>query len=586
MALDPSPRRTLADLARGPLRAVPGDLPAAEARGLVRRAGVVGVWWEEGGEIAGVCTAERLAGLPPASPLGEALRGAPWCRAAAATPLEELLARWRQEPQLAVVLADPGGRPEGIADLAGAADALTRALALAEARLAGVMATVDEAVTVIDADEAVVGWNRRAEELYGVPAAEILGRPIRSVPVFGELAVTRVARDGGEVRDAFHRSAEGTYVLINARPIGAGGRPLGGVAAERDVTDLVALHQALARTSSQVREWEGKGQKTAEERGPFRRILGHNRALQKTIALARRVAPTAASVLLRGESGTGKELFAEAIHGASPRADGPFVALNCGAIPHALFESELFGYQPGAFTGADRRGRPGRLEAARGGTLFLDEVGDLLPDHQVKLLRVLQDGSFYRVGGDEPVRADVRVVAATHRDLEALVAEGRFREDLYYRLNVVALDVPPLRDRRDDLPELVYAFLQEFARLYGRRVTQVAPEVLSALVIHPWPGNVRELRNAVERLVVLAEGEVVTAENLPTLLRPPEGPGASPTGLLARLTDQTERDLIRKALGQCGGNMAQAARLLGVPRSTLYYKVRALGLAPRAPSET
>ncbi|NOY44973.1 MAG: PAS domain S-box protein, partial [Deltaproteobacteria bacterium] len=502
-------------LAAAPVVSVPRGWVASSALELACRQGLEAVVVvSDGGAPIGALTREVLESLPPTEGLGNVARRHPVRIVPMDTSVSEAVSLLVAVGGSPLVLVDDMGKPVGVVDVTRALQGLFAQLERLRTRLEAVLETVGEAVTLVDENEVVVGWSRQAAELYGICAPDILGRPIRTVSEFHNLMVTRVMEERREVRGAYQRSAEETYVLINARPVESGGRLLGGVAAERDITELVRLHEELSRVNDQVRALERRTQMIEEERGPFRRILGHSWRLRRVIELAHRVAATDASVLIRGESGTGKELFAEAIHRASPRAAGPFVVIHCGAVPPTLFESELFGYQPGSFTGADRRGRQGKFELAHGGTVFLDEVGELQPDLQVKLLRVLEKRAFYRIGGGEPIQADVRVLAATNRDLDAMVRAGRFRQDLYYRLNVVSLELPSLRDRRDDIPELVYAFLQEFARVHNRNVVELAPEVLSALLRHEWPGNVRELRNVVERLVVLSEGGVVGTDHL------------------------------------------------------------------------
>jgi transcriptional regulator with GAF, ATPase, and Fis domain len=298
-------------------------------------------------------------------------------------------------------------------------------------------------------------------------------------------------------------------------------------------------------------------------------------------------------VLLRGETGTGKEMVARAIHINSPRESRPFVRVNCAALAPGVLESELFGHEKGAFTGAVAR-RPGRFELADGGTLFLDEVGDLPADVQVKLLRVLQEREFERVGGVETVRVDVRLISATHRDLEKLIAEGKFREDLYYRLNVFPITMPPLRERPGDIPLLVEHFMQKFAQSSGKLMNAVDARALSSLSAYPWPGNVRELENVIERAMILASGTVLTAADLDfgrRLAVTPSGgapmanlgeAGNAPAGdggrtLYKRLSEH-ERGEIVAAVDGAQGNIALAARTLGINRSTLYYRMRKHGL--------
>ncbi len=309
-------------------------------------------------------------------------------------------------------------------------------------------------------------------------------------------------------------------------------------------------------------------------RSPFRGPRGRKPALRQAGARARLAAPTSSTVLLLGESGTGKELFAQAIHQASPRSQGPFVSINCGALPRELIQSELFGYAEGAFTGARRGGRPGKLELAQGGTLFLDEIGDLPLEMQANLLRVLEEKAVQRVGGERLVPLDLRVVAATNQDLAQATAQGRFRRDLFYRLNVVAIPLPPLRERRDDIPGLVAHFLPRLAAQLERPAPRLAPAVLEALAGHAWPGNVRELLNVLEQALNLAAGEEIGLADLPEELH--GGPGPAVTSAAPALAPlwQVERTAILGALRQHRGNLSRVARDLGIARNTLYEKLR------------
>ena len=307
-------------------------------------------------------------------------------------------------------------------------------------------------------------------------------------------------------------------------------------------------------------------------------IVGNSPALRVLFEQLRRIAPSRATVLIEGESGTGKELVARAIHRNSPRAVGPFVPLHCASLPPTLLESELFGYERGAFTGAEAR-KPGRFDLADRGTLFLDEIGEIPLSMQVALLRVLETREFMRVGGKEPVRVDVRLVAATNRNLENAVAEGAFREDLYYRLKVVSLVVPPLRDRAADIPLLVQHFLAEFAGDTGRKAPAVVPDVMLQLMAHDWPGNVRELRNTVENLFLFRQNEEITVRDLPPHLRTEISDDAwtLPVGPETRLED-VEKEFIRQTLTLCNGNRTLAAQRLGISRRTLQRKVKELNL--------
>ena len=309
-------------------------------------------------------------------------------------------------------------------------------------------------------------------------------------------------------------------------------------------------------------------------------LVGRGAAMRHVFETIRKVAETDLTVLVRGESGTGKELVAQALHEASARRAGPFVAVNCAAINRELVESELFGHEKGAFTGADAR-RIGRFEAAHGGTIFLDEIGDMAPDTQAKVLRVLQERTFERVGGAKPIQVDVRVVAATHRDLEKDVAARRFREDLYYRLKVVEIPLPPLRERAEDLPALAERFLAEVAGRLGRPRKRLGPSALAALARHGWPGNVRELRNVLEQAAVLAASDEIEAGDR-RLAGPAAATGANGELPFADAKRQAvegfERDFLLRALRANGGNVSRTAEAIGMVRQSLQLKIRELGL--------
>ncbi|MCX5738666.1 MAG: sigma-54 dependent transcriptional regulator, partial [Proteobacteria bacterium] len=305
-------------------------------------------------------------------------------------------------------------------------------------------------------------------------------------------------------------------------------------------------------------------------------IVGTSPALQNALGLVRKVASSRATALVTGETGTGKELVAGMIHGLSARADGPFIKVYCAALPETLLESELFGHERGAFTGADRI-RIGRFEQAHGGTLFLDEVGDMAPSTQAKLLRVLQDREFTRLGGSRPLRVDVRIVAATNRDLEREMHAGRFREDLFYRLNVLRVEVPPLRERREDIPLLVDHFLALFRDALAKPVRGIHDDALQRLCAYRWPGNVRELENVIERAMILARGDQLSLRELPANvvhLEPGEADVAPGDLSLRKARRAAESEMIRRALRETGGNRTHAAKLLGISHRALLYKVK------------
>ncbi len=359
----------------------------------------------------------------------------------------------------------------------------------------------------------------------------------------------------GTIRDAVDATRNGAFDFLE--------KPLA-----RDRV-LVVVRNALERMDLQL-----ENQRFREMVGEAPQMIGRSPAFRRAVDDAGRVAKSDAGVLLTGESGTGKELLAAHIHRESRVAARPFVKVNCAAIPTDLIESELFGYEKGAFTGAATL-RRGKFELADGGSIFLDEVGDLHEASQAKLLRVLQDGEYHRLGGEQPIRVSVRVISATNRPLEALIADGTFRQDLFYRLSVVPIRVPALRERREDIPDLVAYCLAEFCARNNVRPKSIAPDVLPLLTAYDWPGNVRELRNTVERMVILTPEAVITADAVPAEIRTP---ARAPASGLQQVRDAAERDRIATALEETRGNVSQAARILGIERTHLHKRIRALGL--------
>jgi transcriptional regulator with GAF, ATPase, and Fis domain len=347
-------------------------------------------------------------------------------------------------------------------------------------------------------------------------------------------------------------------------------------AARRDAESRETAARLEAQVATLTRE--------LESRSGHRRVIGRSRLWQDVLAQAARVARTETTVLLTGESGTGKEVVARFVHHASRRSNGPFVAINCAALPDQLLESELFGHERGAFTGAVAA-KPGRIEQANGGVLFLDEVGEMEPGVQAKLLRVLEEREFMRLGSTRVQRADIRVIAATNRDLHAAMQRGEFREDLYYRLGVFEIALPPLRDRLEDVPDLADSFLEQIGETVGRPAAGIARDARQQLLGYAWPGNVRELRNAIERAVILADGGYIRSEHLPvTAPRPPaavpdssSSPAALPAGGVN--LEALERSLVVKALAQARHNKTRAAKLLGLTRAQLYSRIEKYGLA-------
>ena len=448
--------------------------------------------------------------------------------------------------------------------------------------LHNILDTIHEAITIIDANGIVLYWNAAAENLYDISANEIIGRPISE---FGwkSLMIAKTLENRQPILQAYHEPRPGIYVLINSTPLFHDDQLIGVISSEQNVTHLVKLGNELFTTSGQLRSLEDQINRVAQDENPFYRIKGNSVAMSRILHTAERVAKSTATVLITGESGVGKELIAHAIHRASPRSQKQFIAINCGAIPASLFESELFGYQGGAFTGADRNGRQGKIELANHGTLFLDEIAELSIEMQVKLLRVLQERQFYRIGGTEPIDVNVRILAATNRNLEHMVETNQFREDLYYRLNVVTLVVPPLRERLEEIPELIQTFLKEIALEYNKPIPHIDPEVLMTLLNYPWPGNVRQLRNLLERLIILSDVDSIHREHLPANMQNPfidenlRSNSQQSTNHVLPTADEKEQ--LKSALQMTYGNKTAAAKLLGISRGTLYSKMKQYNLS-------
>lgn len=426
-----------------------------------------------------------------------------------------------------------------------------------------ILDSINDGVFTVDGDYLVTSFNKAAETITGVPEEEALGRHcwevFRADICEGECALKQTIATSRPVINKpvkiLTASGRGVPISVSTALLkDKRGRVMGGVESFRDLSLVEELR------------------KEVEQRYSFRDMLSENHKMREIFNLLPLVAESESTVLVVGESGTGKELMAKAIHHLSSRERRPLVTVNCGALPDTLLESELFGHVAGAFTGA-KGDRPGRLEAARGGTLFLDEIGDVSPALQVRLLRVLQEKTFERLGSNTPIRADVRFIAATHRDLREEVRRGTFREDLFYRLNVVQIAIPPLRQRREDVPLLARHFVAKLNRLRGRDIQDIAPEAMERLMRHDWPGNVRELENAIEHAFILCRQGVILPEYLPASIGGKAAP--APTAVEgARAIKDAELSLIRAALERHGGNRSAAARELGIHKTTLWRKLK------------
>ena len=422
----------------------------------------------------------------------------------------------------------------------------------------------EEGYEISEAADGEAGLARIAELSPDVVLADV------RMPKMDGLALLRQAKEqGSDASFVMMTAFASVEAAVEAMGLGAENymvKPLNVKAV------LVFLEKALEKRRL-VREAAGLRERV-RERYRLEGIIGEAPELQAVYEVVKQAAPTKASVLVLGESGTGKELIAQALHELSPRKDKPFVKVACAALSETLLESELFGHERGSFTGAVGR-KEGRFELADGGTLLLDEIGEISPTVQIKLLRALQTREFERVGGTQSLKVDVRVVAATNRDLAAEVKAGRFREDLYYRLNVVAVTLPPLRRRRGDIPALAAHFIEKYAEAYGKKINGLTPGTLNAMIAHDWPGNVRELENAIERGVVLCKGSELTADDLPSTLRGPRPAQRDAAGLIPGATlAEIEREAILRTLELLGGSTSRAAEMLGISVRKIQYRLK------------
>lgn len=449
-----------------------------------------------------------------------------------------------------------------------------------------ILETTDESVTVVDQDERVVAWTKGAEKLFSLRREDVLGQPITGFFKDHHLEILNTLK-GSSVHRKQHMARDNQVVLINSNPVRLDEEIIGAVVSETDITSQVRLHNELYNTTEKLFHLEKEVTKLTANDNPFQSIRGSSPLLNETINKVKKAAMTEASILIQGESGVGKELFAKAAHALREEPDAPFIAINCGAIPEALFESEMFGYEKGAFSGASQKGKKGKVELANHGTLFLDEIGEMPLDMQVKILRLLQEKKFYPVGGTEEVEVDFRVIAATNKNLSELVADNKFRDDLFYRLNVVSIEIPPLRKRPADIIELTHYFLNEVSIKYHRPIHGMSQPVMQALLQHDWPGNIRELQNVVERLVVFSDNGEIKLEDLPFKVdtgkamsmegSASESPYDDQRSLNERLLD-VERNILKQELEKTNGNKLQCAENLHVTRATLYNRLKKTGL--------
>jgi len=433
-----------------------------------------------------------------------------------------------------------------------------------------ILDSITEGVFTVDLNWRIMSFNRAAEEITGIPRKKAIGRLckeiLRADLCETDCALRKTMLTGNPIMNKSVRiiDASGnrkTIAISTALLKDKNGKIIGGVETFRDMSLIEELRKQLQNSYR------------------FEDIISRNHRMQELFAILPHIAQSNTTVLIEGESGTGKELFARAIHNLSFRKDKPFVAVNCGALPDTLLESELFGYKAGAFTDA-KKDKPGRFALAEGGTIFLDEIGDISPAVQIRLLRVLQERTYEPLGAVESVKADVRVIAATNKKLDQLVEQGKFREDLYYRINVVKLELPPLRERKEDIPLLVDHFISRFNHLHNKNICCVTNEVIAALLAYDYPGNVRELENIIEHCFVLCQGEMIEQKHLPASIRETSSK-ADRVKLSDRITlKQMEIALITQALKRNKGNKTAAAKELGIDKSTLFRKIKAYNIKP------
>ena len=429
-----------------------------------------------------------------------------------------------------------------------------------------IMESIGDGVFTVDDNFVITSFNRAAEEITGVPAEEALGRPccevFRAEICEGECALKETVATGKRVvnRAVYILRSDGTRVPISVSTAmlkNAKGQLVGGVETFRDLTLVEALR------------------KEVEQSFTFEDMISRTHRMREIFSILHDVALSDSTILIDGESGTGKELLAKAIHNLSARSNKPFITVNCGALPDNLLESELFGYKAGAFTDA-KRDKPGRFAQADGGTIFLDEIGDITPALQVRMLRVLQDKTFQPLGGTKSEKVNVRVLAATNKDLSAMIEEGTFREDLYYRIRVFRLSLPPLRERKEDIPMLAQHFVDRLNHIKGKDIAGLSENSILAFMDYHWPGNIRELENAVEHAFILCHGGLIEPRHLPDPLKKSSiEDGASFTG--STLAD-IEARVIREALSRNNGRRLATARELGINKTTLWRKIKRLGI--------
>ncbi|GAA0705804.1 sigma-54 dependent transcriptional regulator PrdR [Paraclostridium ghonii] len=436
-----------------------------------------------------------------------------------------------------------------------------------------IIGEIKEGICAINTDGKVVLWNKFMENRYGIKSEDIVGKPIEkylSGTISARVLRTKT-RESGIYKN--NDNDNDVYGVVDANPIFINSEFVGVVCTEVDITEAQKLSRKLDKANDRLKYLEDEVKNLSK--GSFDNILGRSYKLERAKEVAKRVSKTNSSIFIFGESGTGKEVFARAIHNYSERK-GPFIPVNCSAIPSELFESEFFGYEAGSFTGANKKGKMGIFELAKGGTVFLDEIADLPLSMQAKLLRVLQEKELRRIGGEKTIKIDARIISATNKNLHDLVEEGKFREDLYYRLNVIEIDLPPLRERKEDILLLVNKFIKEICEENNKEALKISKEGMSILQRYTWKGNIRELKNTIENIVVLSKGDTIDKDDIPVYIVESTQTISMDEDYpldLNKAISKLEIKTIKKALDMANGNKAKAAKILNIPRTTLYYKI-------------
>ena len=434
-----------------------------------------------------------------------------------------------------------------------------------------IIGEIKEGICAINTDGKIVLWNKFMENRYGIKSEHVVGKSIETylrATVSSKVLKTKTRESG-----IYKIEDSDVYGLVDANPIFINSEFVGVVCTEVDITEAKKLSQKLDKANDRLKYLEDEVKNLSK--GSFDNILGRSYKLERAKEVAKRVSKTTSSIFIYGESGTGKEVFARAIHDYSERK-GQFIPVNCSAIPSELFESEFFGYEAGAFTGANKKGKMGIFELAKDGTVFLDEIADLPLSMQAKLLRVLQEKEVRRIGGEKNIKIDARIISATNKNLQELVEDGKFREDLYYRLNVVEIDLPPLRERKEDILLLVDEFIEEICKSNNRKKLKISKESMDILQRYSWKGNIRELKNTIENIVVLSRGDIIEKDDIPMYIVESSNENnineEYPLDLNQAIS-KLETKTIKKALEMANGNKAKAAKILNIPRTTLYYKI-------------